>query len=70
MPTRLLHEELLDSPSLLRCTPRAQDAWHRIILVADNFGCLVADATAVKAKGWAKRPDVSVADVAGWLRLP
>lgn len=67
MPTRLIHEELLTSPSLLRCTPRARDHFHRLLLLADDFGCLYADAGALHGRGWGQCSDVSRLEVAGWL---
>jgi hypothetical protein len=63
----MIHDGLLSSPSLERCSPRAQDAWPRLFLVVDDFGCLDARARLVCSAGWALRPDVSEADVATWL---
>jgi hypothetical protein len=67
MPNRVLHESLLDSRSLEVLSPRAQDAFPRFILLADDFGCFEVNARILWAKGWSRRPDVSEADVAGWI---
>lgn len=78
MPTRLLHDSLLTSPSLRICTPAAQDAFHRFILLADDFGCFEAEPRLLVGRGWAYRPDVSEQHIrafmieyamAGMLRL-
>jgi hypothetical protein len=67
MPKRLLDDSYLSSPSLARCSPRAQDAFPRFILLADDFGCFEAFPRVLVAKGWPYRTDVSEADVWGWL---
>jgi hypothetical protein len=67
MPNRVLHESLLDSRSLEVLSPRAQDAFPRFILLADDFGCFEVNPRVLWAKGWSRRPDVSEADVAGWI---
>jgi hypothetical protein len=67
MPKRLIDDSLLSSPSLARCSPRAQDAFPRFILLADDFGCFEVVPRALVGKGWPKRTDVSEADVSTWL---
>ena len=39
MPKRMLDDSFLTSTSVARCSPRAQDAFPRFILLADDFGC-------------------------------
>ncbi len=67
MPKRLIDDSLLGPGSLSTCSPRAQDAWHRLILVADDFGCTEVHPVWLKGKAWSLRPDVSAEDVASWL---
>jgi hypothetical protein len=67
MPKRLIDDSFLSSPSLAKCSPRAQDAFPRFILVADDFGCFEAIPRVLVAKAWPYRSDVSEADVKGWL---
>jgi hypothetical protein len=68
MPKRLIDSSYLNSPSLDRCSARAQDAFPRFILLADDFGCFEADTRRLVALGWSsKRRDVSEADVWSWL---
>ncbi len=67
MPNRVLHESLLDSRSLEVLTPRAQDAFPRFILLADDFGCFELNARVLWAKGWSRRPDVAEEDVSAWV---
>lgn len=67
MPKRMLDDSFLSSPSLAKCSPRAQDAFPRFILLADDFGCFEAFPRVLVAKGWPYRTDVSEADVRGWL---
>jgi hypothetical protein len=63
MPKRLIDDSLLTSPSLAKCSPRAQDAFPRFILLADDFGCFEAFPRVLRAKGWPYREDVSEGDV-------
>jgi hypothetical protein len=68
MPKRLIDSSYLNSPSLDRCSARAQDAFPRFILLADDFGCFEADTRRLLALGWSsKRRDVTEADVWAWL---
>lgn len=67
MPKRILDDSLLSSPSLAKCSPRAQDAWHRFLLLMDDFGCSEATPRVLLGKGWPLRDDVSEADIRGWL---
>ena len=67
MPKRLIDDSLLTSPSLAKCSPRAQDAFPRFILLADDFGCFEAFPRVLVAKGWPYRSDVSEGDVWSWL---
>jgi hypothetical protein len=64
---RLLDDGIFSSPSLAECSPRAQDAWPRFLLLADDFGCLDVNPRVLTGRGWPLRPDVSDADVAGWM---
>jgi hypothetical protein len=68
MPKRLIDDSLLDSRSLEVLSPRAQDAFPRFILLADDFGCFEVNPVILRARGWSRRPDVTEEDVAGWLR--
>jgi hypothetical protein len=68
MATRILHDALLSSPSLATCSPRAQDAFPRFLLLADDFGCFDAHPRILLGRGWPLRPDVTEADLAGWLK--
>lgn len=67
MPKRLLDDSLLSSPSLGTLTPAAQDAFHRFLLLADDFGCFDANPRVLVGKGWPLRSDVSERKVSGWL---
>jgi hypothetical protein len=67
MPKRMLDDSLLTSPSVAACSPYAQDAFPRLILIADDFGCFDANPRVIVGKAWPLRPDVSEASVAGWL---
>lgn len=67
MPTRVLHGSLTSSPSLASCSPRAQDAFPRFILAADDFGCFDANPRVLLGRSWPLRSDVSEADISGWL---
>lgn len=67
MPKRLLDSSLFTSPSLARLSPRAQDAFPRFILCADDFGCFDANPRALVGLAWPLRTDVTEADVEGWL---
>lgn len=67
MPKRMLDDTLLSSPSLARCSPRAQDAFPRLILLMDDFGCAEANPRVLLGRGWPLRDDVSERDVWGWL---
>ena len=68
MPKRMLDSSYLNSPSLDRCSPRAQDNFPRFILLADDFGCFEVDTRRLLALGWtSKRIDVTEADIWAWL---
>lgn len=67
MPTRMLRDGLLTSPSLAWTSPRAQDAFPRFLLLADDFGCFDANPRVLVGRGWPLRPDVTEADIAAWL---
>lgn len=67
MPKRLLDDSFLTSPSMARCSPRAQDAFPRFLLMCDDFGCFEVIPRALLARGWVYRGDVSVDDVQSWL---
>ena len=67
MPKRILDDSLLTSLSLARCSPRAQDAFPRFILLCDDFGCFEVIPRRIVGDGWVYRTDVSEADVVGWL---
>lgn len=67
MPKRLLDDSFLTSLSVAKVSPRAQDAFPRFILLADDFGCFEVIPRALAAKGWVYRRDVSEADVMAWL---
>ena len=67
MAKRLLDDSMLSSPSLAQCSPRAQDAWHRLILLADDFGCMDCNPRLLLGRGWPLRPDVAEDDLTGWL---
>lgn len=67
MPKRMIDSSFLDSPSMEALTPGAQDAFPRFILMADDFGCFEVNADRLRANGWSKRPDVTMANVEAWL---
>ena len=67
MPKRLIDDSLFTSPSLAKCSPRAQDAFPRFILLADDFGCFEASPRVLIGKGWPYRKDVKERDVWAWL---
>lgn len=67
MPKRMLDDSLLSSPSMARCSPAAQDAFPRFILLADDFGCFELVDRALVARGWPHRPEVTDALAFGWL---
>lgn len=64
---RLLHENVCTSESLSRCSPKAQDAFPRFMLAADNFGTFQVNAAVLKGKLWPLRRDVRPQDILGWL---
>ena len=59
MPTRLIHESLCTSRSLAQCSAKAQDAYVRFLLYADNFGCFEIDAQVMRGSLWPLRKDIS-----------
>lgn len=67
MPKRLLDSSLFGSPSLGACSPRAQDAFPRFILLADDFGCFHANPRVLLGQGWPLRSDVSEDDLRAWI---
>lgn len=67
MPKRMLDDSFLTSTSVARCSPRAQDAFPRFILLADDFGCFEVIPRALAARGWVYRQDVTEADMVAWL---
>jgi hypothetical protein len=67
MPKRLIDDSLLTSPSIASVSTRAQDAFHRFILLADDFGCFDANPRVLVGKGWPLRDDVTERDVTTWL---
>ena len=67
MPTRLLHESFCVSDSIATCSPKAQDAFPRFLLLADNFGVFKVILEALRGRGWPRRPEVRLRDIAGWL---
>jgi hypothetical protein len=67
MPKRMLDDSILSSPSLAKCSPRAQDAFPRFILLMDDFGCAEANPRVLVGRGWPLRDDVGERDVWGWL---
>lgn len=67
MPTRILHDSFLTSPSLRACSVRAQDAFPRFLLCADDFGCFEAAPRVIMGRAWPYRDDVTEGDVRDWL---
>jgi hypothetical protein len=67
MPKRLIDDSLLNSPSMALLSPRAQDAFPRFILLADDFGCFEVHPRTLLARGWPDRMDVSEQELSGWL---
>lgn len=67
MPSRVLHESFLDSPSVEALSPSAQDAFPRFLLIADDFGCFEVNLARLRALGWSRRPDVTEEHVGAWL---
>ena len=67
MPSRVLHDSILSSPSLATCSPRAQDSFPRFLLLADDFGCFEAAPRVLLGRGWPYRTDVTELDVRAWL---
>lgn len=67
MPKRILDSSMLSSPSLAKCSPRAQDAWPRFLLLMDDFGCEDANPRRLLGAGWPLRDDVTERDVWSWL---
>jgi len=67
MGKRLLDDSLLTSPSLAACSPRAQDAFPRMLLLADDFGCFDSNPRVLAGRGWPLRPDVTDVEIAAWL---
>lgn len=67
MPTRLIHDTLLTSPSIRVCTPMAQDAFPRFLLLADDFGCFEAEPRLLVGRGWPYRSDVTEQHVRSWM---
>ncbi len=67
MPTRLIHESLCTSESIARCSPRAQDAFPRFVLYADNHGVFQINTAVIKGRLWSLRKDVRRQDVEAWF---
>jgi hypothetical protein len=67
VPSRVLHDSFLSSPSVRACSPAAQDALPRFILLADDFGCFEAAPRVLLGRGWPYRDDVTEAHIRGWL---
>lgn len=64
----MVDDSLLNSPSMAVLSPRAQDAFVRFILLADDFGCFEVSPRQLAAKGWPDREkDVTETDVEAWL---
>jgi hypothetical protein len=59
MPTRLLRDTYLSSPSLSRCSPGAQDRFPRYTLAADDFGCFEITPVVVRGKLFPHRSDMT-----------
>lgn len=67
MPTRLLHENICVSESLAKCSPKAQDAFPRFMLTADNFGTFQVNAKSLKGRLWPLRDDVKPSDITRFI---
>lgn len=67
MPKRLIDDSYLNSPSMAVCSPRAEDAYPRFMLLADDFGCFEVNPRALLARGWPNRTDVTEQDLISWL---
>lgn len=67
MPTRILREGYLTSPSVARCSPGAQDRLPRYWLAADDFGCFDADPRVLRGRLFVFRDEVTEAQIASDL---
>lgn len=59
MPSRILKESILDSPTLARLDDFYQDQFPRLLLLVDDWGCFNADPEAIKGRAYPKRPKVT-----------
>lgn len=72
MPTRILREGYLTSPSVARCSPGAQDRLPRYWLAADDFGCFDADPRVLRGRLFVYRGEMTdnqiASDLAEYVR--
>jgi hypothetical protein len=72
MPTRVLRDSIITSPSLARCAPAAQDRFPRYTLAADDFGCFEMSPVILRGKLFPYRQDMTddavAADLAEYQR--
>lgn len=68
MPTRLIFESICTSESIARCSSKAQDAFLRLILYADNFGVFQVNLDVIKGRLWPLRKDVTTKIILNWLK--
>lgn len=72
MPSRILRDSIVTSPSLARCSPGAQDRFPRYTIAADDFGCFEASPMILRGKMFPYRQDMTddavAADLAEYRR--
>lgn len=68
MPSRILKESILDSPTLARLDDFYQDQFPRLLLLVDDWGCFNADPDTIKGHAYPKRPKVTVKIIEQILR--
>lgn len=68
MPSRILKESILDSPTLARLDDFDQDQFPRLLLLVDDWGCFNADPDVVKGRAYSKRPKVTPKTIEKLLR--
>lgn len=68
MPSRILKESILDSPTLAKLEDFYQDQFPRFLLMFDDWGCFNADPDVIKGKAYPKRQKVTTKVIEKILR--
>lgn len=68
MPNRISRETVCTSESLAQLSPGAERLFHRLVVTVDDFGRFDGRPAIIRGRALPIVPDVTDADVAGWLR--